>query len=215
MFRWARLVVSFWQNVGAVLPLLDGPQECDPAYCVVWFGFRVVFFLPSFWGWAGVLVCLMGSRKGSPGHGPVYLQVATAAEIGCLWDPHFLGWERLGLTVLSTLAGSIQHFKSAILNAWGDKVAADLCAREGFRSVRFWTLLVPCSSLTLPIRERDKALLRSVLVGGVWNGRECEDSLCHAGSVVVLIGDGLLFFFWDVHMLLLLRSVKILNFMIL
>ena len=76
----------------------------------------------------------MGSRKGSPGHGPVHLQVASAAEIGCLWDPHLLGWERLGLTVLSTLAGSIQHFKSAILNAWGDKVAADLCAREGFRS---------------------------------------------------------------------------------
>ena len=44
---------QFLANVGAVLPLLDGPQECDPAYCVVWFGFRMVFFLPSFWGWQG------------------------------------------------------------------------------------------------------------------------------------------------------------------
>ena len=28
-------------NVGAVLSLLDGPQMCDPAFCVVWFRFRI------------------------------------------------------------------------------------------------------------------------------------------------------------------------------
>ena len=27
---------------GAVLRLLDGPQGCDPAYCVVWFRFRML-----------------------------------------------------------------------------------------------------------------------------------------------------------------------------
>ena len=26
-------------NIGAVLRLQDGPQGCDPAYCVVWFRF--------------------------------------------------------------------------------------------------------------------------------------------------------------------------------
>ena len=29
-------------NGGAVLSLLDGPQGCDPAFCVVWFRFRML-----------------------------------------------------------------------------------------------------------------------------------------------------------------------------
>ena len=34
-------------SVGAVLSLLDGPTGCDPAFCIVWFRFRlfVVIFL--------------------------------------------------------------------------------------------------------------------------------------------------------------------------
>ena len=37
--------------------------------------------------------------------------------------------------------------------------------------VPFLMFLAPCSSLTLTMfGERDKALLRGVLVGGVWNG---------------------------------------------
>ena len=28
-------------SVGAVLSLLDGPTGCDPAFCVVWFRFRL------------------------------------------------------------------------------------------------------------------------------------------------------------------------------
>ena len=35
--------------------------------------------------------------------------------------------------MLSNLAGPIQHFRSAILDAWRNKVAADLCGRKGFR----------------------------------------------------------------------------------
>ena len=31
------------------------------------------------------------------------------------------------------MAGPIQHFRSAILDAWRNKVAADLCGRKGFR----------------------------------------------------------------------------------
>ena len=42
-------------------------------------------------------------------------------------------WERLGLRVLSYLAGPIQHFRAAVLEAWRSKVAADLCVRKGFR----------------------------------------------------------------------------------
>ena len=39
-------------------------------------------------------------------------------------------WELPGL---SNLAGSVQHFQSSILDAWRNEVAADLCARSGFR----------------------------------------------------------------------------------
>ena len=82
-----------------------------------------------------------------------------------------MAWVRPGLPLLSTLAGPIQHFRAAILGAWRDKVAADLCRRKGFRG---GPLLDVHGSLQLPnsshVRERDKALLRAVMVGGVWNG---------------------------------------------
>ena len=80
-------------------------------------------------------------------------------------------WDRPGLPGLSNLAGPIQHFQSAILDAWRNKVAADLCARRGFRGgplldIRGSHQLLSSSH----VRERDKMLLRSVMVGGVWNG---------------------------------------------
>ena len=32
--------------------------------------------------------------EGSPGHGPIHLLSASAAEIGFRWDPLALGWSR-------------------------------------------------------------------------------------------------------------------------
>ena len=97
--------------------------------------------------------------------------MASAAEIGFQWDPDALAWVRPGLPLLSNLAGPIQHFRAAILDAWRNKVAADLCKRRGFRS---GPLLDFHGSLQLfnssHVRERDKALLRAIMVGGVWNG---------------------------------------------
>ena len=153
-------------------------------------------------------------REGYPGHGPTHLLCASASEIGLQWDLHLLGWLRPGLPVLSNLAGPIQQVKSAILNAWRDKVAADLCAREGFRGD---PLLDIAGTLQLlessHVRERDKALLGSVVgFGPVSYWGDCEDSLCHAGSVVVLTV--MVIFFGIVLILLMLRSVKILSFMI-
>ena len=58
---------------------------------------------------------------------------ASAAEIGFRWDPLALAWSRPGLPLLSILAGLVQHFKAAILDAWRNKVSADLCGREGSR----------------------------------------------------------------------------------
>ena len=82
-----------------------------------------------------------------------------------------LAWIRPGLPLLSNLAGPIQQFQAAILDAWRNEVAADLCCRQGFRG---GPLLDVHGSLQLlhssHVRERDKALLRSIIVGGVWNG---------------------------------------------
>ena len=49
------------------------------------------------------------------------------------WDPHALAWVRPGFPLLSNSAGPIQHFKAAaLLDAWRNKVSADLYGRKGF-----------------------------------------------------------------------------------
>ena len=97
--------------------------------------------------------------EGSPGHGPVHLLTASTAEIGFKWDPVGMGWSRPGLPLLRNLAGPVQHFKAAVLDAWRNKVASDLCGREGFRS---GPLLDVFGSLQLlnssHVRERETKL---------------------------------------------------------
>ena len=123
-------------SVGAVLSLMDGPHGCDSACCVVWFRFRMfrryLALRPSEVGRVYRLLELVS--EGCPGYGPVHLLVVSAAEVGFHWDPLALGWSRPWLPLLSGLAGPVQLFlRSAILDAWRGKVAADLCDREGFR----------------------------------------------------------------------------------
>ena len=114
-------------SVGAVLCLLDRPTGCDPAFCVVWFRFRLFLRYLALWpsqvGRAYRFLEMVG--EGSPGHGPVHLLSASAAEIGFRWDPLALAWSRPGLPLLSNLAGPVQLFKAALLDAWRNKVAAD------------------------------------------------------------------------------------------
>ena len=75
------------------------------------------------------------------------------------------------MPLLSNLAGPIQHFRAALPDGWRNKAAADLCGRKGFRG---GPLLENHGSLQLlnssHVRERDTALLRAIMVGGVWNG---------------------------------------------
>ena len=80
----------------------------------------------------------------------------------------------------------------------GSKVAAELCAREGFRGGPLFDITGTLQLLhSVHVRERDKALLRGVLIGGVWNGVPFEwgqvNSLFHAGSCGVADGEGHLF----------------------
>ena len=100
-------------SVGAVLSLLDGPTRCDPAFCVVWFRFRLLRRYLALWpaevGRVYRLLAIV--HEGCPGHGPVHLLSASAAEIGFEWDPHALAWIRPGLFLISNLAGPLQHFQ--------------------------------------------------------------------------------------------------------
>ena len=160
-------------NVGAVLSLLDGPSGSDPLFCVVWFRFRLFRRFLALWpSKVDRAYRLLGLvSEGCCGHGPVHLLVSSAAEVGFRWDPHSLAWHRPGLPLLSNLAGPVQHFRAAIFDAWQNKVATDLCGRRGFRG---GPLLDVRGSLQLlnssHVRDRDKGLLRCILVGGAWNG---------------------------------------------
>ena len=146
------------------------PHGCDPSFCIVWFQFRLfcryLSFRPDEVPRLYRLLDLV--HEGCSGHGPVHALVASAHRIGFSWNSFMNRWDRNGLPGLGNLAGPIQHFQS---DAWRNKVAADLCARRGFRGgplldVRGSHQLLNSSH----VRERDKMLLRSVMVGGVWNG---------------------------------------------
>ena len=177
---------SLWLVLVLSLTLLDGPTGRDPAFCVVWFRFRLLRRYLALWPTevGRVYRVLEMVSEGSPGHGPIHLLPDGAAEIGSRWDPLALGCSLLGLPLLSNLAGPVQHFKAAIRDAWRNKVAADLCGRAGFRG---GPLLDVHGSLQFlyssHVRERDKALLRSVVVGVVWEG--LGGSLFLVGSVVL------------------------------
>ena len=205
-------------GVGAVLSLLDGPTGCDPGFCVVWFRFRLLRGYLALWlaevGRIYRLLEMVGD--GCPGHGPVHILSASAAEVGFLWDPHALAWIRPGLPLLSNLAGPIQHFRAALLDAWRNKVSADLFNREGFRGGPLFDIHGSLQLLNSShVREREKGLLRSVMVGCVWNGfllgrvrnQVLPCRFCGAPDNDVICSG-------NVPFLLSLRSVKILSFMI-
>ena len=153
-------------SVGAVLSLLDGPTGCDPAFfCVVWFMCcllrRYLALWPAEVGRVYRLLAMVS--EGCPGHGPIPLLSTSAAEIGFQWDPHALAWSRPRLarfsipSMLFLMPGATRWLLIFVV---GRVFVAGLC----------WTSMGLCSSFILLMFERDKALLRNVMVGGVWNG---------------------------------------------
>ena len=93
---WSRR--QSFASVGAVLCLLDGPSGCDPAFCVVWFRFRMLRrYLAYHPGEVfRVYRLLERSAGGCPGHGPVHLLLQSASAIGFHWDSLELAWSRPG-----------------------------------------------------------------------------------------------------------------------
>ena len=70
------------------------------------------------------------------------------------------------------MTGPVQHFRSAILEAWRFHVFAKLSERKGFWCVEFADFQGSLQQLSSShLREREKMLLRrAILCGGVWNG---------------------------------------------
>ena len=88
-----------------------------------------------------------GAAEGCRGHGPAHLLVESAAEVGFEWDPCVLGWERPGLPVLSNLAGSIQHFRTAGFGSLEEKGFRGPVYKEGLSGdPPFWISRAPRSS---------------------------------------------------------------------
>ena len=74
---------------------------------------------------------------GAPGHGPVHLLLISAVELGFAWDGDEKGWVRVSLPPLRMMSGPVQHFRTAILEAWQFHVFSRLSERKGFRGVEF------------------------------------------------------------------------------
>ena len=193
-------VVWSWRQplacVGAVLSLLDGSGSEDPAFCVMFLLFGCSGGYLAYRPGEVARVCrlLDTVAEGCPGHGPVHLLLDSATQVGFRWNSLELGWERPGLPVLNNLAGPVQNFREAVLGAWGDKVAADLCGRRVFGMALFWIIVALCSSLTLTMfgREIRRCFVESWL--GVWNGVLVgKVRMFLVGFVVVLMGTAICF----------------------
>ena len=172
----AAIVRAVWStkmplaNTPAILNLLDGPVDVDPAFHVVWSRFRMMRRYLAYCPEEEPRIFRMLDLI-SQGHGPVHLLLISAAELGFAWDGNEHGWVRVSLPPLRMMTGPVQHFRSAILEAWRFHVFAKLSERKGFWSVEFADFQGSLQLLTSShLRERDKMLLRAIFCGRVWNG---------------------------------------------
>ena len=156
----------------ALLSLLDGPWGSDPAFFIIWSRFRQLRRYLSYRPDEETRIFrLLNYASTGSGHGPIHLLLQSAEEIGFFWDSEQAGWIRPGLPPLRVMTGPIQHFRSAIWQAWLSKVAADLSRRKGFGGGFCFDMYGSHQLLVSShLRERDKILLRAIPSGGVWNG---------------------------------------------
>ena len=166
----AAIVRSVWStrmplaNSPAILNLLDGPVDVDLAFYIVWSRFRMMrrylAYCPE--DEPRIFRMLDLISRGAQGHGPVHLLLISAAEIGFTWDSGEHGWLRVSLPPLRMMAGPIQHFRSAILDAWHFHVFSRLSERKGFWGVSFADLKGSLQLLnSTHLRDRDKNVVKS------------------------------------------------------
>ena len=107
-------------NSLAILNLLDGPVDVDPAFHVIWSRFRMMRGFLAYCSEEEPRIFRMLDliSRSAQGHGPVHLLLTSAAEIGFAWDGNEHGWVRVSLPPLRMMTGPIQHLRNAILDAW-------------------------------------------------------------------------------------------------
>ena len=203
----AAIVRAVWSsklplaNTPAILNLLDGLVGVDTAFHIIWSRFRMMRRYLAYCPEEEPRIFRMLDliSRGAQNHGPVHLLLISAAELGFAWDGNEHGWVRVSLDPLRMMAGLVQHFRSAILEAWRVHVFAKLSERKVFWGVEFANFQGSLQLLTSShLRERDKMLLRAILCGGVWNGfllgkAKKEDVQC----LFCVKGDGDGHLFWE------------------
>ena len=119
-------------NASAILNLLDGPTGVDLAFHVVWSRFRLMrrylAYNPD--EEPRTFRMLDSISRRAPGHGPVHLLLMSAAGFCLGWCGE--GWVRVSLPPLRMMSGPVQHFRSAILDAWRFRFFFKLSERRGF-----------------------------------------------------------------------------------
>ena len=101
----AAIVRAVWStkmplaNTHAILNLLDGPFDVDPAFHIIWSTFRMMRRFLAYCPEEEPRIFRMLDliSRGSQGHGPVHLLLISAAEIGFAWDAYEQRWVRVSL----------------------------------------------------------------------------------------------------------------------
>ena len=191
----AAIVRAVWSskmplaNAPVILNLLDGPVGVDPAFHNIWSRFRMMRGYLAYnpeeeprMGFSGALggravvfaeALLVQSRFHLWG-GSGSWSFSSSTSFCCLAG-FCLGWcgERLGTCLppsLRTMTCPVQHFRSAILDAWRSSIFAKLAEGMAFLGAEFSDSQGSLQLLTSShLRERVKMLLRAILCGGVWN----------------------------------------------
>ena len=129
----AAIVRAVWSTKmpPAILNLLDGPVGVDPAFHIIWYRFRMMRRYLAYCPEEEPRIFRMLDliSRGAQGHGPVHLLLISAADEQ--------GWVRVSLPPLRMMTGPIQHFRTAILEAWHFHVFSKLSERKGFWDVEF------------------------------------------------------------------------------
>ena len=170
----AAIVRAVWSsktplaNAPAILNLLDVPVDVDPAFHIIWTRFRMMrrymAYCPD--EEPRIFRMLDFISSGAKGHGRVHLLLTSAVELGFAWDGEEKGWVRVSLPPLRMKTLPVQHFRSAILDAWRFQVFDRLSDRQVFLGGEFVDFHGSLQLLTSShLREREKMLLRAILCG--------------------------------------------------
>ena len=121
----AAIVRAVWSSkmpladAPTVLNLLDGLVGVDPAFHMVRSRFRMMRRYLAYCPEEEPRIFRMLDliSRCAQGHGPVHLLLISAAELCFAWNGDEKGWVRVSLPPLRMMAGPVQHFGSAILDA--------------------------------------------------------------------------------------------------